>query len=64
MEYSCCSESKLIRHRCSGLWHAGTEEACGTFLQVQFFCTHIHNFLGVHHPIALRVYALTFLRYT
>ena len=24
----------------------------------------LHNFLGVHHPIALRVYALTFLRYT
>ena len=28
----------------SGFGHAGTEETCGTFLQVLFFCTHTPQF--------------------
>jgi hypothetical protein len=41
---SCYSEHKLIRHRCFDFGHSGTEEACGTFLPVIFFCTHTPQF--------------------
>jgi hypothetical protein len=63
--YSCYSESKLIRHRCFGFGHAGTEEACGNISPINIL---LHAFstisLAVHHPMAQRVNALTFLRYT